>query len=110
MHRMLFKPMGEILSKRKLQCVLWTNAQRVNWRMENTLSFSLMITPDAVSLRSLKQPPQIIVMKDLVPYDRSDNGGEYLSNEFEVYLKSKGICHELTVSHSPEQNGVTTIP
>ena len=37
---------------------------------------------------------------------RSDNGGEYLSQEFESYLKSKGIHHELTVPHSPEQNGV----
>ena len=37
---------------------------------------------------------------------RSDNGGEYLSKEFRSYLKSKGIHHELTVPHSPEQNGV----
>ena len=36
----------------------------------------------------------------------TDNGGEYVSKEFEDYLKSKGICHELTVPHSPEQNGV----
>ena len=34
---------------------------------------------------------------------RSDNGGEYLSKEFRAYLKSKG---QLTVPHSPEQNGV----
>ena len=32
---------------------------------------------------------------------RTDNGGEYVSQE-----KSKGIQHELTVPHSPEQNGV----
>ena len=37
---------------------------------------------------------------------RSDNGGEYLSNEFKIYLKSKGLHHELTVPHCPEQNGV----
>lgn len=37
---------------------------------------------------------------------RSDNGGEYISSEFESYLKSKGIRHELTVSHIPQQNGV----
>ena len=37
---------------------------------------------------------------------RSDNGGEYISKEFEDYLKSKGIRHELTVAYSPEQNGV----
>ena len=27
---------------------------------------------------------------------RTDNEGEYLSNDFETYLKSKGIHHELT--------------
>ena len=37
---------------------------------------------------------------------RTDNGGEYLSGEFKEYLKSKGIRHELTVPHSPQQNGV----
>ena len=38
---------------------------------------------------------------------RTDNGGEYVSQEFETYSKSKGIQHEFTVLHSPEQNGVT---
>ena len=37
---------------------------------------------------------------------RSDNGGEYLSKEFRAYLKSKDIHRQLTVPHSPEQNGV----
>ena len=37
---------------------------------------------------------------------RSDNGGEYSSQEFEAYLKSKGIQHELSVAYSPQQNGV----
>ena len=31
---------------------------------------------------------------------RIDNEGEYLSNDFETYLKSKGIHHELTVPYS----------
>ena len=29
-----------------------------------------------------------------------------MSGEFKTYLKSKGIRHELTVPHTPEQNGV----
>ena len=33
---------------------------------------------------------------------RTDNGGEY---EFQEYLKSKGIQHELTVAYTPQQNG-----
>lgn len=37
---------------------------------------------------------------------RSDNGGEYLSEEFESYLTSKGIHHELSAPYSPSQNGV----
>lgn len=37
---------------------------------------------------------------------RTDNGGEYVSKEFEEYLKSRGINHELTVPYSPAQNGV----
>jgi transposase InsO family protein len=37
---------------------------------------------------------------------RTDNGGEYLSREFENYLNVKGIKHELTVPYSPQQNRV----
>ena len=37
---------------------------------------------------------------------QTDNGGEYLSTELQNYLKGKGIRHELTVPHSPQQNGV----
>ena len=38
---------------------------------------------------------------------RSDNGGEYVSKEFEEYLKREGEKHELTVLKNPEQNGVS---
>ena len=38
---------------------------------------------------------------------RTDNGGEYLSSAFQNYLKEKGIRHEMTVPHSPQQNGVS---
>ena len=38
---------------------------------------------------------------------RTDNGGEYTSNEFESYLKDEGIRHERTVPKTPEQNGVS---
>lgn len=37
---------------------------------------------------------------------RSDNGGEYLSTEFDKFLKSKGIEKHLTVAYTPQQNGV----
>jgi len=37
---------------------------------------------------------------------RSDNGGEYVSNEFKKFCASKGIQWELIVPHNPQQNGV----
>jgi transposase InsO family protein len=37
---------------------------------------------------------------------RSDNGGEYVSKEFNNYLQSQGIRHETSAPHCPEQNGV----
>ena len=36
---------------------------------------------------------------------RTDNGGEFTSSEFEAYLKSEGVRHELTIPKTPEQNG-----
>ena len=36
----------------------------------------------------------------------TDNGGEYTSAEFQKYLKTEGVCHELTVPKTPEQNRV----
>ena len=32
--------------------------------------------------------------------------GEYMSKDLQTYLTSKGIEHQLTVPHSPQQNGV----
>ena len=37
---------------------------------------------------------------------RTDNGGEYTSNEFMEYCSAKGIKKEHTVPHTPQQNGV----
>jgi len=37
---------------------------------------------------------------------RTDNAKEYTSTEFNKLLESEGIKHELTVSHTPQQNGV----
>ena len=37
---------------------------------------------------------------------RTDNGGEYTSNQFEKYLMDEGIRHEKTIPKTPEQNGV----
>lgn len=37
---------------------------------------------------------------------RTDRGKEYLNNELQSYLRSKGIRAEYTVGYAPEQNGV----
>ena len=37
---------------------------------------------------------------------RSDNGGEYTSNEFGNFCKDVGIKRELTTPYNPQQNGV----
>ena len=41
-------------------------------------------------------------MKDL----RSENGGEYILNEFKNFCNKEGIQRELIVPHNPQQNGV----
>ena len=37
---------------------------------------------------------------------RSDNGGVYTSKEFDGFCRQEGIRRQLTVSYTPEQNGV----
>ena len=37
---------------------------------------------------------------------KTGNGGEHISTNFQAYLISKGIEHQLTAPHSPQQNGV----
>ena len=36
----------------------------------------------------------------------SDNGGEYISNEFKEFCRKEGIQRELIVPHNPQKNGV----
>ena len=37
---------------------------------------------------------------------QTDQGGEYLSHEFTMHLKSKGTVRSLTGHDTPEENGV----
>ena len=36
----------------------------------------------------------------------SDRRGEFLSTEFTKYMESKGIIHQLTAPHTPQQNSI----
>ena len=37
---------------------------------------------------------------------RTDNGGEYTSTDFELYLTENGIAYEVSPPHTPEGNSV----
>lgn len=37
---------------------------------------------------------------------RTDNGKEYVSSELSNFLRKEGIQHQLTVTYTPQQNGV----
>ena len=47
-----------------------------------------------------------ILAEDDVKVLRSDNGGEYTSNNFAKFCVKKGISREFTVPYCPQQNGV----
>ena len=38
---------------------------------------------------------------------QSDNGGEYITIQWELYMKEHGIVHQKTTPRTPEQNGVS---
>ena len=35
----------------------------------------------------------------------SDNGGEYVNQQFQAYFNSHGLLHETSCSQTPQQNG-----
>ena len=37
---------------------------------------------------------------------RSDNGGEYVSQEWENFFDNNGIIHQKTIPYTPQQNGI----
>ena len=37
---------------------------------------------------------------------RTNSGGEYMSQEFNAFLKDRGIIHQCTTPHTPQQNGL----
>ena len=36
---------------------------------------------------------------------RSDHGGEFLGKELQMFFSSRGITHQTSVLHTPQQNG-----
>ena len=121
MHRKPFKPVGEIRSTRKLKLVhsdvcgpmptesVGGNKYFVTF-IDDYSRFSAVYFMKNKSevLQKFKEFEAVTTNEcgQRIGTLRSDNGGEYISNEFQCYLKSKGIHHELTIPYTPEQNGV----
>ena len=49
---------------------------------------------------------QMNLKNQTVKFLRSDNSSEYLSNDFEDFHNNRGIQHEPTIPHSPQQNEI----
>ena len=121
LHRAPFKAVGEVKSTKRLELVHSDVAGPMNTESFGGAKYFVTFIDDysrCVSVYPIKYKSEVLTkfkewelavtnqadchIKTL----RTDNGGEYLSNEFEDYLKKKGIRHETTVPHSPQQNGV----
>ncbi len=121
MKRDPFKPVGEIRSKRRLEIVHSDVCGPMTTDSIGGSKYFVTFIDDYTRccavyfLNSKSEVPDKFKEYEARVFNdcslrigtlRSDNGGEYLSKEFNSYLKSKGIRHELTVPYSPQQNGV----
>ena len=120
MHRNPFNSVGEIRSTEKLQLVHSDVCGPMSTESIGGKKYFVTFTDDysrCCSVYFMKHKSEVLEkFKDFetttacsgerIRKLRTDNGGEYVSKEFEAYLKSKRIFHEVTVPHSPEQNGV----
>jgi transposase InsO family protein len=48
-------------------------------------------------------------LEKMIKRFRFDRGGEYFSNEFDLFCAEHGIIHERTPLYSPQSNGVAEI-
>ena len=121
MHRKPFKSVGDVRSVRKLQLVHSDVCGPMQTESIGGHKYFVTFIDDysrCCAVYFLKKKSEVLdklkEFEAIVTNEcsqsigklRTDNGGEYLSKEFEMYLKSKGIQHELTIAHTPEQNGV----
>ena len=45
------------------------------------------------------------ILNKKIKYIKSDNGKEFVTNNFNIFCKNNGIIHLLTVPYTPQQNG-----
>ena len=120
-HRAPFKPLGEIQSTRRLELVHSDVAGPMQTESFGGAKYFVTFIDDysrCVTVYPMKHKSEVLdrfkeweaaVTNQIdckIKTLRTDNGGEYTSTEFEDFLKEKGIRHETTVPHSPQQNGV----
>ena len=120
-HRKPFKPVGEIHSTRKLKLVHSDVCGPMQTESIGGRRYFVTFIDDysrCCSVYFLRHKSEVLEkFKELEAITtnesdqrigtlRTDNGGEYLSGVFKTYMNSKGIHHEVTVPHSPQQNGV----
>jgi hypothetical protein len=77
---------------------------------QNILSNLLMITDQSrwCEVRFLKSKTEVVETTfEVINLIQSDNGTEYINNDFAKLLKKRGITRRLTVPYNPEQNGIS---
>ena len=111
MHRNPFKPVEEISSTRKLQLIHSDVCGPMSTESIGGKKYFVTFTDDhscCCSVYFMKYKSEVLEkFKDFETATTSsgerirklctDNGGEYVSKEFEAYLKSKRIFHEISV-------------
>ena len=121
MSRKQFKPVGEIRSRRKLQLIHSDVCGPMQKESIGGSKYFVTFIDDysrCCSVYFIRHKSEVAEKfkefelatknecSENIEALRSDNGGEYCSEEFKDYLKSKGIRHELAAPYSPQQNGV----
>ena len=121
LHRKLFEHVGGIRSTRKLQCVHSDMYGPIPTESLEQKRYFVSFIDDysrccqvyfmihkSKFLHKFKEFEALATNDSGLSIStlRTDNGWEYVSKEFEEFLKSEGIRHELTVPYSPAQNGV----
>ena len=115
------KAIGEIRTKRKLELVHSDVCGPITPGSLNGSKYFITFTDDfsrctavyfmkekSEALDKFKEFEAMVVGESGLKIGslRTDNGGEYFSEKFKAYLKSRQINHQTTVPYTPEQNGV----
>jgi transposase InsO family protein len=120
-HRAPVKPVGEIKSTRMLELVHSDVARPMKTESFGDAKYVVTFVDDysrCVTVYQMNYKSEVLEkFKEWEAAEtnqaeckiktlRTDNGSEYISTEFQDFLKEKGIRHETTVPYSPWQNGV----